>query len=124
MPAFFLGKVGNQCLSRNEQRSYRCRVLQCGSDHLRRIDNAGLHQVFILAGGGVDPPLSTPLRGVLKLRCARLRRLPPGADIAVVFMVIDEVGALEAAILPGGLVEHRCVRLDALVFYRPSQVGG
>jgi hypothetical protein len=38
-------------------------------------------------------------------------------------MVIDEVGALEAAIVAGRLVEHRDMRLDALVLDQPGQVG-
>ena len=38
-------------------------------------------------------------------------------------MVIDEVGALEAAIVAGGLVEDKYVRLDALVLDQPRQVG-
>src|SRR5688500_16989382 len=53
-----------------------------------------------------------------------LQAIATGTDVAVVFMVIDEVGALEAAIVPGGLVEHGDVRLDALVLDQPGQVGG
>ena len=38
-------------------------------------------------------------------------------------MIIDEVGALEAAIAAGGLVEHRDMRLDAHILDQPGQVG-
>lgn len=44
------------------------------------------------------------------------------AEVTVVLRIVDEVGALEAAIVAGGLVEHRDVPLDTFFVDRPSQV--
>src|ERR1700730_3483819 len=49
-----LGLVGDDGLGGEEQRRDRRRVLQRGARHLRRVDDPGLDEVLVVAGGGVE----------------------------------------------------------------------
>lgn len=92
------------------------------------VGRAPLAQVTILAVLLTRPIADRSVLIDTAARSAEVAMGPPQAvacraDVAVVFMVIDEVGPLEAAIVPGRLVEHGNVRFDALVLDQPSQVG-
>ena len=50
----FFRQFGNQRLGGDQQTGNRSRNLQRSAHHLRRIDHARLHQVFIFAGRGVE----------------------------------------------------------------------
>ncbi len=58
----------------------------------------------------------------LEVRLESRRRLLPGADIAVVFVVIYEGGALKGVVASSRLVEHGDIRLDALILDQPGEV--
>src|SRR5215207_4784971 len=45
------------------------------------------------------------------------------ADVAVIGMIVDEVGSFERSVASRRLVEHGDVRLDALLLDEPSEVG-
>ena len=72
-PALF-GLVGDDGLGGEEQRRDRRRVLQRRAGDLGGIDDAGLDQVLVLAGGGVEA-LARRCRGDAP---ARRRRRPRG----------------------------------------------
>ena len=57
----------------------------------------------------------------LKARRLRVRTLAAGAAVDVARVVVGEVAAGEGPVLARGLVDHRDVRLDALLVHQPVQ---
>src|SRR6185312_11134780 len=109
-----LGLLGDQGLGGDQERSDRSRILQRRAHHLGRIDDAGLDQVLIFAGGRVVAP------GIVSL----LQELADH-DRAVIARVLGDLAGrrldgaadnLHAGLLVGVL------RLDFLQrFQRPQQ---
>src|SRR5262245_25231099 len=61
-----LGLLGHHGLRREEQTRHRRGVLQRGAYDLGGIEHAGLHQVLVFLGGGVEPERALALPHLLR----------------------------------------------------------
>src|SRR5689334_1731487 len=100
----------------------------------RAQDLTGRHvwRAALLEGAGVTVELACAVahqavfvdeRAGLAIHLSSLpQALAAWAEVAVVGVIVDEVGSFERSIASRRLVEHRDVRLDALLLGKPSEV--